>query len=241
MEYKERTAATQAQEYLQDLIQFKLEKPTLPAQREIADNLNVSRNAVLHALDRLKSEDQVVVKERAGVVANAKIDINMLGMESMTAELKDQSVAIKHVATQIIATPKRLQAFFGTSVKQVIKISRIRLKSGIPLTYEIVYLAAEKFADLAKVDFTNKPLYEFLQKRYQLKPAYGRENISCFLADENISEVLKIAQDTPLYCVNSFNYLESDEPLEATTQYLIGSSFKYHFIANNIYDYREEE
>lgn len=241
MEYKERTAATQAQEYLQDLIQFKLKKQTLPAQREVADKLNISRNAVLHALDRLKNEDQVLVKERAGVVANAKIDINMLGMESMTAELKDESVAIKHLATQVIATPKRLQEFFGSSIKQVIKISRIRLKSDIPLTYEIVYLDAKKFADLAKVDFTNKPLYEFLQKRYQLKPAYGKENISCFLANKNISEVLKIAQDTPLYRINSFNYLENDGPLESTTQYLLGSSFKYHFVANNIYDYREEE
>lgn len=241
MEYKERTAATQAQEYLQDLIQFKLKKQTLPSQREIAENLNVSRNAVLHALNRLKSEDQVLVKERAGVVANTKIDINMLGMESMTAELKDNSVAIKHVATQIITTPKQLQAFFGSSIKQVIKISRIRLKSAVPLTYENVYLDAGKFSDLAKIDFTNKPLYEFLEKRYNLKPAYGKENISCYLADENISKILRIEQDTPLYRVNSFNYLESDEPLETTTQYLIGSSFKYHFIAKNIYDYREEE
>lgn len=241
MEYKERTAATQAQEYLQDLIQFKLKKQTLPSQREIAENLNVSRNAVLHALNRLKSEDQVLVKERAGVVANTKIDINMLGMESMTAELKDNSVAIKHVATQITTTPKQLQAFFGSSIKQVIKISRIRLKSDVPLTYENVYLDAGKFSDLAKIDFTNKPLYEFLEKRYNLKPAYGKENISCYLADENISKILRIEQDTPLYRVNSFNYLESDEPLETTTQYLIGSSFKYHFIAKNIYDYREEE
>ncbi|RMC23647.1 MULTISPECIES: GntR family transcriptional regulator [unclassified Lactobacillus] len=240
MEYKERSAAVQAQEYLQDLISFKPDIKVLPSQREIADKLRISRNAVLHSLDKLKSEDLISSKERTGIVKNTKVDINMLGMKSMSSELNDDSVAIVHLLTTIIALPINLQNFFGLETNKLIKIERMRMRKSKPITYEIVYFDQAKFADLIKVDFTNISLYKLLQKKYGIKPTYGKENITCCLADKKISKILKIQKNMPLYKVDSFNYLDNDEPLETTTQYLIGSYFKYHFNANNIYDYRED-
>jgi len=93
---------------------------------------------------------------------------------------------------------------------------------------------------MEKIDFTNKSLYEVLEKEYHVKPTYGKESISCFLADKKISSLLKVKKGTPLYQVNSFNYQDDDLPIESTTQYLVGNKFKYHFNANNIYDYQEE-
>jgi GntR family transcriptional regulator len=240
MEYKERSAAVQAQEYLQNLISFKPDIKVLPSQREIADKLRISRNAVLHSLDKLKSEDLISSKERTGIVKNTKVDINMLGMKSMSSELNDNSVAIVHLLTTIIALPINLQNFFGLETSKLIKIERMRMRKSKPLTYEIVYFDQAKFADLIQVDFTNISLYKLLQKKYGIKPTYGKENITCCLADEKIGKILKTQKNMPLYKVNSFNYLDNDEPLETTTQYLIGSYFKYHFNANNIYDYRED-
>lgn len=237
MEYKERTAATQAQEYIQDLIQFRPATKFLPSQREIAEELGVSRNAVLHALVKLKSADQVSTKERTGIVVNTKININMLGMESMTAEINDRTIQINHLTTELISVPKNLTNFFGPTVKKLIKISRVRLKNKIPLTYETTYFNAAKFTEFAEIDFTNKSLYALLKDKYGIVLAYGKENIACSLVNEKISEILKVKKDIPLYRIDSFNYLEDATPIEATTQYLIGSKFKYHFTATDIYTY----
>ncbi|BDR60122.1 GntR family transcriptional regulator [Lactobacillus xylocopicola] len=240
MEYKERSAAIQAQEYLEQLIKFNRKSKVLPSQREVAEQLNISRNAVMHALEWLKSEDQVAVKERTGIAANSKIDINMLGMESMTAELKTKSVTIRHLSTELISPTPGLRKFFGAEVEQLIKISRVRLTAGVPLTYEIAYFDQSRFAKLATTDFTDRPLYEFLNQQYGIKPAYGQETITCVLADQRTSEILTVQEGTPLYQVQSCNYQSDDTPLETTDQYLTGSRFKYHFKANNIYDYRED-
>ena len=238
MEFKERTAAVQVQEYLEFLIHFKKVKD-LPSQREISEKLQVSRNAVKHALDGLKNEGQILVKERAGIISNNKIDINMLGMESMTTEFKNKTVSIKHLATTIETMPKRLDEFFNSN-EPVIKIERVRFVKDIALTYEITYFSQKNFSRMEKIDFTNKSLYEVLEKEYHVKPTYGKESISCFLADKKISSLLKVKKGTPLYQVNSFNYQDDDLPIESTTQYLVGNKFKYHFNANNIYDYQEE-
>ena len=238
MEFKERTAAVQVQEYLEFLIHFKKVKE-LPSQREISEKLQVSRNAVKHALDGLKNEGQVLVKERTGIISNNKIDINMLGMESMTTEFKNKTVSIKHLATAIETMPKRLDHFFN-SKGSVIKIERVRFVKDIALTYEITYFSQKNFSKMAKIDFTNKSLYEVLENEYHVRPSYGKESISCFLADKKISSLLQVKKGTPLYQVNSFNYQDDDFPIESTTQYLLGNKFKYHFNANNIYDYQED-
>lgn len=240
MEFKERSAAVKAQEYLQYLIQIKSEQ-AIPSQRELAEQLHISRNAVMHALERLKSEKLISVKERTGIVPNSKIDINMLNMQSMTAELKDKSIDIKHLSTEVITKPSELNDFFNSSSTRLIKIRRVRINQNIPLTYEVVYFDQNQFPQLEEIDFTNKPLYQFLEKQYKIEPTYGRESISCCLANEKQSKILKIAPNTPLYRVQSFNYYNDDIPLETTTQYLVGSQFKYHFNAKNIYDYREEQ
>ena len=238
MEFKERTAAVQVQEYLEFLIHFKKVKD-LPSQREISEKLQVSRNAVKHALDGLKNEGQILVKERTGIISNNKIDINMLGMESMTTEFKNKTVSIKHLATTIEIMPKRLDDFFNSN-GPVIKIERVRFVKDIALTYEITYFSQKNFSRMEKIDFTDKSLYEVLEKEYHVRPTYGKESISCFLADKKISSLLKVKKGTPLYQVNSFNYQDDDLPIESTTQYLVGNKFKYHFNANNIYDYQEE-
>lgn len=240
MKYKERSAATRSQEYIEYLIQSKKNNGEIPSQREIAEHLSISRNAVLHALNRLKSEDQVVVKERTGIISNTKIDINMLGMNSMTNELKDNSVKIKHLSSKVISVSPSLEVFFEKKVEKVIKVIRVRLRNDIPLTYEIAYFNQQQFVNLENVDFTNKSLYKFLKAKYRVSPFYGRETVSCQLADEKIGRILQVPELTPLYRVESFNYQEDDTPLETTEQYLIASMFKYHFSANNIYDYRED-
>ena len=239
MEFKERTAAVQVQEYLEFLIHFK-KVSELPSQREISEKLQVSRNAVKHALDRLKDEGQIQAKERTGIISNKKIDINMLGMDSMTTELKNKTVKIEHLATTIEKMPGRLKDFFNAPEGLAIKIARIRFVKDIPLTYEITYFNQTDFTRLANIDFTNKSLYEVLEKEYQIKPTYGRESICCFLADKKIGSLLQVKKGTPLYQVNSFNYQDDDFPIESTTQYLLGNKFKYHFNANNIYDYQED-
>ena len=135
--------------------------------------------------------------------------------------------------------PKRLDHFFN-SKGSVIKIERVRFVKDIALTYEITYFSQKNFSKMAKIDFTDKSLYEVLEKEYHVRPNYGKESISCFLADKKISSLLKVKQGTPLYQVNSFNYQDDDLPIESTIQYLVGNKFKYHFNANNIYDYQEE-
>lgn len=60
------------------------------------------------------------------------------------------------------------------------------------------------------------------------------------LATEEIRMHLDVAENTPLYIVESFNFAKSDQPVEHTIQYLSGENFKYHFMAKDILGYQKE-
>lgn len=225
---------------MQHLVSSIDKREDLPSQREIADKLGISRSAVQHALRHLQDEGVVSVKQRSGIEVNKKIDINMLGMQSMTAELGNQNVKIKHLSTSSVQVTKQLQNFFGSKTSQLLKIERIHCNRDKPLSYEITYFNKAEFPTLEKVDFTNLSLYQILCDEYNAVPTYGKEDITCILADDRLAKALQVKDGEPLYQIESFNYQADDRPLECTRQYLIGKQFKYYFTANNIFDYQED-
>lgn len=240
MEYKDISPSTVTEELLREMIMELKDGDQLPSQRELAEKLQVSRNAVKYALARLQKEGDIRVKNRQGIRVNKKIDVNLLGMRPLSSELGESNEQIQQLSAKIINTPNSLESFFESSTKQTLELKRLRLYKNQPFSFEIAYLDAQRFEKLVDFDFNNYSLYKALKENYGVQPTYGYETITCVLADESLSRTLQVEEGKPLYQVDSFNYEENDVPVEHTVQYLIGSNFKYHFKAKNIFDYQED-
>ncbi|CCQ21549.1 HTH-type transcriptional regulator FrlR [Listeria monocytogenes] len=102
-------------------------------------------------------------------------------------------------------------------------------------------LLIARFAGIEKIDLNNSSLYNVLEKRFGIKPTYGREELRFVSANEKLAEALKVPLNTPLFEVVSKAFDQNDEPFEYSKQYLIGNQIKYKINAKNIFDYLEDE
>ncbi len=228
------------EEYIRLLIKNGEDGQGLPSQRDIAEKLEVSRTTVKSALLHLQNEGQITSQSRRGIQINKKKDVNLLSMSSLSDELAGENITIEHMDSRLVSVPKNLRDFFGDSLKNIAEIKRIRYRNGVPFSYEITNIDENKFSDITQVNLTNKSLYRVLKENYNTVPVYGFENISATLATDEIRMHLDVAEKTPLYIVESFNFAKSDQPVEHTVQYLSGENFKYHFMAKDILGYQKE-
>lgn len=112
MEYKDISSSTVTEELLREMIMELKDGDQLPSQRELAEKLQVSRNAVKYALARLQKEGDIRVKNRQGIRVNKKIDVNLLGMRPLSSELGESNEQIQQLSAKVINTPNSLESFF---------------------------------------------------------------------------------------------------------------------------------
>ncbi|MCC3238352.1 GntR family transcriptional regulator, partial [Pediococcus acidilactici] len=117
-------------------------------QRELAEKLQVSRNAVKYALARLQKEGDIRVKNRQGIRVNKKIDVNLLGMRPLSSELGESNEQIQQLSAKVINTPNSLESFFESTTKRTLELKRLRLYKNQPFSFEIAYLDAQRFEKL---------------------------------------------------------------------------------------------
>ncbi|MBC2017127.1 GntR family transcriptional regulator [Listeria seeligeri] len=243
MEYKDLSPAVQSEEQLRQLIQEKTARGELdfPSERTLEAELGVSRTTLRRSLDTLEKEAVIQKRSRKGIEINPKQTINILKMNSMSSQLpSDQTVTV--LSSEITKGVKEVNHFLTTDIKNPLyKLVRLRIVEGRPFSYEISYLDSARFSGIEQIDLNNTSLYHVLEERFQIKPTYGREELRFVSANEDLANVLKVKEQTPLFEVVSKAFDQNDEPFEYSKQYLIGDQIKYKINAKNIFDYLEDE
>lgn len=247
MEYKDLTPATLSEEQLRSLIQQKIasNENDLPSERLLEAEIGVSRTTLRRSLSVLEKEGLIKKSERKGITINSKIMIDMLAMNSMSDQLKkgakEQMITVLK-QTETVEQDQAIKQFLQLqSGEKVFKLTRKRSVNQAPSLYEISYLKAEHFPDIAKIDFTNQSLYKLLKEKYHVYPTYGREEIRFVPANQEQAEILEVPLNTPLFEVVSKAFDQNDQPIEYSKQYLISNQVAYKIKAQNIFDYREDE
>lgn len=238
MEYKDISSVRRTEEKLL-LVMRNMDQ--LPSERNISDEMGVSRSVVRSAIQHLESENSLI-RVDGKLRSNKSISINMLGSGSMSEELQmdnTNSEIIQYSNELVNAHDEKIKEFFQLSENsKLIKLVRIRKNNGVPISYEVAYMNYNKFPKVLDTNFDGKSLYKILEKLYSVNVAYGREEISCVKADQTKSQILGMGEESPLFKVSSFNYDDNDNPIEHTDQYLSASRFQYILHAKNIFDYK---
>ena len=96
----------------------------------------------------------------------------------------------------------------------MIDIQRLRFIHNEPIQLVTTYIPYELCPSLVKVDLTNRSLYAFLEKEYNIFPARGIRYIEAVLSNEIEAKLLDIKKGAPLLMLDSISYSDSGQPFE---------------------------
>jgi GntR family transcriptional regulator len=221
----------QAEELLREMILLPeyMNGKLLPSEVELSREMNISRNTLRQAINKLVFEGLLIRKKWYGTtVAPKNVMSNARNWMSFSQEMSSLGITVKnfelHVSHRV--PDEGVAAFFETeSDRRLLCIERLRGGVEMPFVYFISWFSPR--TGMTGEENLSKPLYEIMEKEYGVVVKTSREKVSAEGASEYVAEKLGIEPGAPILVRKRQVYDVDNRPVEYNIGYYRADSFTY--------------
>ena len=220
----------QLQRAIREAIDNRLLSPddALPAERQIASELAVSRITVRKAIDGLVEEGLLVRRQGSGNFVAARIEKNFAKLTSFSEDMRargrtPRSEWLKR--TQGSVTPEESLALRLSPGTPVLRFHRIRFADDAPMSLEYTTISANALPGLEAVESS---LYEALEQAGN-RPVRALQRLRALLLNPEQAKLLHARPGDAGLLVERVGYLRNGEAIEFSQSYYRGDT--YDFVA----------
>ena len=202
----------------------------VPPERELARAYGTSRTTVRQALAELVVEGRLLRRQGKGTfVAKPKV-AQALELASYTEGMRAHGL---HPQTKIleigyIAADEELAVLLGIRPGgRALRIHRLRLADGEPMSVDTSHLPARRFPGLRKQLKRHSSLYETLTSAYGVQLTEAEETIETVLADPHNADLLAVDVGLPLLLLSRHAVDVTGEPVEWAQSWYRGDRYKF--------------
>jgi GntR family transcriptional regulator len=200
----------------------------IPPERQIADELNVSRITVRKAIDGLIKEGMLFSRQGSGTYVRSRIEKNFAKISSFSEDMRARGrlPSSSWIArTQGLVSPDEALALNLSPGTPVYRFHRLRYADGVPMLIEYATIVAEY---LPSLDVVDNSLYEALSAHGN-RPIRALQRLRALLLDEKKASLLKLDAGDAALLVERIGFLRDGRAVEFCQSYFRGDT--YDFIA----------
>jgi len=189
----------------------------LPAERDLAEALGISRTTVRQAFTALQQRGLIERGVGRGTfVAAPKVAHDRTRVAGFTEQLDragvEPSAEVIHAAVE--AADEGVAAALALDPgARVTHVRRVRSGAGVPLTLETFWVPETIAPDLHEADLTGS-LYTLLGARYAAAPVSSVESLEPVLAHDHEAALLEVPEGSPLMRVERIARNAAGVPVE---------------------------
>lgn len=201
----------------------------LPPERDLADELNVSRITVRKAIDGLVDEGLLIRKQGSGTFVTNRVEKNFAKLTSFSEDMrargrKPRSVWLDRAAGTV--TPGESLTLRSSPGTPVYRFSRIRYADDAPMALEYATVLA---GCLPSVESVETSLYEALERTGN-RPVRALQRLRAVLLTAEQAQLLKAQEKDAGLLVERVGFLKDGRAVE----------FSQSFYRGDIYDFVAE-
>ncbi len=202
----------------------------VPPERELAQRYRTSRTTVRQALAELVVEGRLLRMQGKGTfVAKPKV-AQLLELASYTERMRTHGLNPRTQILDIgyVTADEKLARLLGIRPGgRALRIHRLRLADGEPMSIDTSHLPARRFPGLRKELQRHSSLYETLAEVYGVEPAEGEETIETVLAGPHDARLLCVDVGLPLLLLSRHAFDRDGKPLEWAQSWYRGDRYKF--------------
>ncbi len=186
----------------------------IPSERELSENLGISRMTARQAINQLASENYLVREKGKGTFVN-KIKFEQRNIMSFSETVKRLGMV---PVTRVLEFSEEKECF---DVKQaldlepeqkIFRVKRLRLADDTPIAVEEVFIPEKLCPDINKLNLT-KSLYDLLKTTYSIDISHVDNNIEAIKADKENRRLLMLESGVPVLKISGISYTKEGKKL----------------------------
>jgi GntR family transcriptional regulator len=203
---------------------------SLPSERALAEALNLSRVTVRRAYDELRAKNYLTTHGRAGVMVHTppRLTPQLGKLKGFTEEMRELGMEPStRLLEHGIVTDRTIASIFNrTSSAQFLRLVRLRLGDGVPLSREIAWYDLTAAPELADWNIEGSA-YRFLIERCGIALSYGEQTIEAVMSSELEAEAFGFAEPSPCLLMKRKTFSVSGQIIEYVEGTFRGDAYAY--------------
>jgi GntR family transcriptional regulator len=191
---------------------------SLPSVEELSEELNVPTTAIRSAYRKLIDMALVIkINNHYEVTYNANPNVfhNKLIHVNETLKSSGETPEVVLLKKIVLKATDEIALLTGFRVNQdLVYFSRLYKSNNQPLFIASMYFPLDIFTDLDQVDMTNKMFYSYFRKEYEIIMSKSMRNLNIISSNEEISSILNISKDMPIFYEITHAYDQYDRFIE---------------------------
>src|ERR1700726_3693219 len=203
----------------------------LPTEDSLIARFGVSRITVRRAIQNLVSRGVVEIRRGKGTfVAAPKITQELTELtgfvEDMLALGRKPTAQVigKDIVTADATVASQLALTKG---ERVVRIRRVRLADGIPLSFDETFLPLE----IGKKTIPNtrrvEPIFSLLERKYDVPLIEAEYKLDAVAAETEVARALRVKPRSPIFRIERTSYSTGSRPVDYETLYYRGDLVQF--------------
>jgi GntR family transcriptional regulator len=202
---------------------------TLPAERDLAVKLGVSRTTIQQCYNTLRDSGVVISRGRLGSIVSGspRLDMGMDRLKGFTEEMKELGkVPSSEIIEHTVGADADIAALFGMpSDTKFLHLVRVRYGDNVPLSHERAWYSIAAAPRLEQADFSGS-MYEALTNM-GVKLVRCEQSIEAATPSPEACEVFGFTQPQPCLLIKRRSYSADQRMVEYVEGLFRGDAYTY--------------
>src|ERR1700722_6037878 len=193
----------------------------LPSEDSLVQEYAVSRTTIRAAIQSLVQRGLVEIRRGKGTfVTHPKIteDMQAIGRHATAKVLDQQVVAANQVVARELALPQGAP---------VVRIQRVRLADGMPLSFDETYLAKEMGEKVMADNLETEPIFSLLERKYSTPLVEAEYRLEAVCADGPVAKALGIGVGSAVFLIERTSYSIGHRPVDYEKLHYRGDQIRF--------------
>lgn len=191
----------------------------IPSEMELAARFKVSQGTVRKAVDELATDNLLVRRQGKGTFvathAEEKIQYRFLRLAADDGE--GERPQRRFIDCRRLRAPADVARLLGLKAGDAaVQVRRVLSFKGRPVIFDDIWLPGKLFKGLSaeRLSGYRGPMYALFETEFGVRMIRAEEKIRSVAADSGASEVLGVAEGSPLLSVERLSLTYGDRPVE---------------------------
>jgi GntR family transcriptional regulator len=203
----------------------------LPTEDILIARFEVSRITIRRAIQNLVGRGLVEIRRGKGTfVAPPKMTQELTELSGFVEDMHalgrkpTARVISKEVVTADTTVASRLALTKG---QRVVRIRRVRLADGIPLSFYETYLHLELGKKIITNNLKTEPIFSLLERKYDVPLIEAEYKLESVVADPEVAAALRVNQGSPIFLIERTSYSTGGRPVDYEKLYYRGDLVRF--------------